>query len=57
LEITHFYRRELEMYINDEGYEYDEEQINNFAIKNGDCPDCGEKINNPKCCCYSELKS
>ena len=23
------------------------------AIKNGDCPDCGERIDSPKCCCYS----
>ncbi len=23
------------------------------AIQNGDCPDCGEKIKDPKCCCYS----
>lgn len=22
------------------------------AIENGDCPDCGEKINDPNCCCY-----
>lgn len=34
-------------------WENDIDVENNKIIKMGICPDCGEKINSKKCCCYS----
>ncbi len=36
---------------NDPYEQYD--MAESTALRNGDCQDCGEKINDPKCCCYS----
>ena len=31
----------------------DYDNAEKWAIANGDCPDCGEKINSKDCCCYT----
>jgi len=37
--------------------DFDIDAAERQAIRNGDCPDCGEKIASSNCCSYSEPAS
>jgi hypothetical protein len=34
-------------------WEYDIDAANDQAVKRGDCPDCGERIDSEECCSAS----
>jgi hypothetical protein len=36
-----------------DNYEYDIDAAIDASVERGICPDCGEKINDPKCCSSS----